>query len=457
MVTRSTALLGLLCVLLGFVVGTWPGLTKGLVLLVCFVVAFAYWLVSGVRLPNLVHTLSLACFGTVTFNAVRPLSVPIADILLIAALGLTLAIGISGKRLDRLIPGPIVIFTVLIAASTVTAEWLGSASSSAVVEGAQLIMATVGLIVLARHYGSTAGNLFLPSVLFVAGCAVSAAVALLEQLGVSAMDSVLTGQTSFPFNGRSRGLTVHPNQLGLASALAIPFAIYLWGELQDRGRALAGVSLVLLLGGVAASGSRAAVLAVLVVFGVAAYDFFRLGQSINLRSLAVILTGSVLVIGLLAAASPGLFDAGARLVSRTTGDSSTDIANADRAARFDNALSDIADNPIFGVGPLDSAAHSFPIQVLQATGLVGLVAFVLLFAFAAAQMRTYRVNSSFVAAVQRSAMAWLVAGLFHNGFTQRYFYIPLVFAAALSAVPTRTAGSDASLSSQLQDKSEAMI
>lgn len=245
--------------------------------------------------------------------------------------------------------------------------------------------------------------------LFVVSACISTFFGLLEFLGITDVASRLSGFSGFTYNGgRPASFTAHPNQLGLVSVLAFPFAM----ELFRRNRIWAP-SLLLLLTGVMISGSRTA-LAGLVVAAIV--TLWVRGTLTTTR----VLKGAVTLVLVGALATAAGVD-----VTLDRVFSSDDAVTEATEARTDSvrtALNDFKAHPLTGVG-FGGNAHSLYVQIVQGAGLLALAGFIW---FA---QRTLRVARSMRAhplamAAGASMATWLITGLVHPGLYERYLYIP---------------------------------
>jgi hypothetical protein len=249
------------------------------------------------------------------------------------------------------------------------------------------------------------------------GVCVSALVAVLDHRGFTAIGLRQLGFVDV--SGRMPGLSTHPNQLAVATALALPVA--LWWTLRGRRWGWASiVAIPVLILGVVATGSRGGLAGTLLA------AFLTMAVIPQLRRV-----GYWLVIPALAllVATNGL----TRFVADTRfGGSVATASNIDRAFRLAQARSDFDASPVFGVGMrFIQEGHDIYFQMLAATGLLGLVA---LLVYAAGALQCGRLNrDDLVARVMAVSFAmFLMMGAVQNNLLARYLYVPVGVLWALS-------------------------
>ncbi len=375
--TAQALAIGFVAIVLTAVALLSPFATKFAISVALVAAGTGFLAVRGISVEVFGQFATLAMFSTVTFNGFRPGGIPLADGLLIVALASLVVPNILKRGFEVTTGAPLVIFVATVGIAAVLGELFFPSGGSSLIEAGQLFLATAGISALAYRFAQRTGNLDQLILWFVLGCAFSAGLAILEQAGISSLSQQLTGNSSFLFTRRSSGLTTHPNQLGLASAMALPLAFYIRERYRGWQRVAGGASIVALSVGVLASGSRAAILAVALTFGLATIKSIRS----NDRSYDAGWTGVTICVGALVIFAvivwiPSIPDLLFRTIGRVVGDNSTEIANADRSERLATALAEIVDSPIFGAGFVDSAAHSWPVQIFQTTGVIGFIGLV---------------------------------------------------------------------------------
>ena len=216
--------------------------------------------------------------------------------------------------------------------------------------------------------------------------------------------------------GRSLGLTNHPNHLGFSMLLALGMAGGVAATRDLRQRIVVIASAPLLAWGVLASGSRAALL------GLAISCVVVVALSRRVRTPALV-AGSLIAVGL-ALALPGKIDSGPSALSRTLSPSQLEAnSSAAHAANIGTAIDRIAERPLTGHGLADPLTyHSVPLQLVVIAGLFGMLA-VLVAMIAAAKMISAASRPN-VSLIGRSSAAGLFGALcalvVSNQFFDRY-------------------------------------
>ncbi len=267
---------------------------------------------------------------------------------------------------------------------------------------------------------------------FLAGVAVSSLIALTDLTNLTHVSrnlTLATLQTGYQFdNHRETGLADHPNTLGLVCTIAVPFAVHFISD--SRRRWLPCIALVLLCGGVVASGSRGAQVAfptaVLVAILASPHKKKVVGW------LAATLTAAVLGgLTALTQLAPGILDK----LFRFDENRASVGSNAERAELHAQAWNDFKNYPVFGIGIKHiGEAHDIYLQMMSAGGSV-LVAGMLIYWFGT--LRTCwlakRSGEALGAYLIMSVIALLVIGLLENQLTDRFLYYAIGCAAALAA------------------------
>lgn len=258
---------------------------------------------------------------------------------------------------------------------------------------------------------------------YVLSASITSLFGVLHILGISDIASRITGFEGLPYNGgRVEGLSAHPNQLGFACALALPFNVYLCA----RNRRWV-VTMPLLAAGVMISGSRAGFIAFLLAS-------FILVVRRGRFSLPAITKGSAaLLVSFALASQLGLDAAMRRLVGAFPA-----VAQADeqRTEGLTAAIGDVLQYPLTGVG-FGSVPHNLYLELLQGAGILGLFGFLW---FAKRLLNT--AWSLWTEAPVRSAgitmAVWLITGLAQPGLYDRYLYFaPGIILAARGISRTR--------------------
>lgn len=283
---------------------------------------------------------------------------------------------------------------------------------------------------------------------WLVGSVVSAAVALTDEIGLTTISAHL-----LPFvdiGGRQAGLSVQPNHLAVAIAMAVPVAIWRAGQggLPGIG-ALAALGVM--AGGIVVSESRAGLGAAALAMGL------TLLATRRGRALLLPLTGigaGILVV--VAVAVPGL---AAQLAQRLrlAGADSAAASDSVRANILDQAVRDFSHSPLDGVGMLVVAqGHNIYLQLAAAGGVVLLLGFgvaAIGFFGEARQLLTRRGcappaaplderDRILAAALVVSVVTWFAAGAIQNQLTDVFLYVPYALLAGMAAAhpvsPART-------------------
>ncbi len=263
---------------------------------------------------------------------------------------------------------------------------------------------------------------------FVASAAISAFVGIVDVAGISIAPVDFIGE-------RSAGLTIHPNYLALNAALALPPAM-LW--LTRPGKwAIAGAGAVLvLLGGVFASGSRAGTIAALLAVALTVVALPKLRRSLPI---VVPVVGTALIALLLFTALGNQFVDQVRLGENDVFD--TAGSDQGRANAQQLAEDQIAEEPIHGAGfAFLGRAHDIYFELLATGGIIAMVAFlVFIGGLASCARRAWdSVCRPEVAVCALGIVVWLANGIFNNQLADRYLYVLPGILLALSIAATRS-------------------
>ncbi|HJR89652.1 MAG TPA: hypothetical protein VJ782_05775 [Aeromicrobium sp.] len=229
---------------------------------------------------------------------------------------------------------------------------------------------------------------------------------------VSAAYGLVTGIKSV--DGRYAGLTDHPNHLGLTSMFSVALVPFLLASSGRERRwlwiSIGAVNAV----GVWVSGSRAALLVLLVLLPV-----FPL---VSRSAAGLGLLGFAAGIGLLFA-DRLLNVEGGNALSRLLGAGSTTGSNAEREERIDTILATIREHPLLGSGFVHSwFAHVTYLEVMAAAGLFGLIGFC---AILLAADRTILTAPPPYNLLAYPAFGYTIVGFATNVLWDRYIWIPI--------------------------------
>lgn len=282
-------------------------------------------------------------------------------------------------------------------------------------------LALLVIPVLIAAVGTTPPRCRLLMDLWAAGAIINGIVGVLGLAGLHIASSAA-------IQNRSAGLTIQPNYLALTCVLALPMTMLWFG--RSRRYTIAGViGVASLLGGVYASGSRAGTVAAVLAIIVTIAAVPRLRP----RLLYVLpVTGMALVIIL--AFTP----TGHKILQQlrlSGGGSTTSGSNYQRSLVANVAWAQIKVRPLEGVGwGVVTGAHDIYLELLDAGGVIALVAF---FAFIGGMVASLRRalsgplrDEAVVCGI--AILAWLANGVFDNQVADKYLYVVpgLLFAIA---------------------------
>ncbi len=301
----------------------------------------------------------------------------------------------------------------------------------------KLELALVAVPVLVGAVAASFSRARLVGDLWLFSAVVSAGVASVDVLIGTRIGELATG---LPFAvGRGSGLAIHPNHLGLASAMALPLALAHATVPHHVRRMLGSAAAAVLVVGILASGSRANLLGAVVA--VALMLVFLRGAQAKLA------LGAIAVVMVVVVGSVVISAAGAQVVTleRLAGERGTLTSNSERKAKLDASVSDVMTHGLTGVGFATARdAHNLYLQMLQAGGIVGLTAFAV-FAYGAVRLgwrlsrepRAPPDGARLAAGLTVSLLVWLTTGLLQNAVNDRYIVVPLGVLLGLSLAVNR--------------------
>lgn len=266
---------------------------------------------------------------------------------------------------------------------------------------------------------------------WAAGAIVNGAEAVLDVAGLHLGPTAASG-------GRSAGLTIHPNYLALTCVLALPMAL-LWLGRSRKWSYAGGGGVLALVGGVAASGSRAGEVAALIAILATLFAVPRLRSQLRV---ALPLIGVALVVIIM------FTKTGSAILHqlRLGGSSDTSGSNYQRSLVNHAAWAQFKARPLEGVGyGVLGGAHDIYLQILDAGGVIGLVSFLTLIGGLAACLRSALSgplrDEAIVCAI--AILAWLANGIFDNQLADKYLYLVpgLLLAIARATALALSAGS----------------
>jgi O-antigen ligase len=372
----------------------------------------AYWLVLCCAFFAPLDSLRLGGFGGA------------ADAFLLAAFALLALQWTATRRPLRL--GPYVqtlLAALLLVVGGLVGTFFSPAATTSVANIARFTITVCGLPWAMAALVPSRRDVLRIAWAYVLGCTLSALVSM---------------TSASPVTGRSSGLSSHPNVLGMSSAFALLILLGLRDTLGPRRRLAALGVLALLLVAISRSGSRAAVV-ILVVGGLAYLAMSRRRRQLGVLLAAGVLLGTALLAGLY---EPDQESALGRVLYRSEGTLRSDEGRAELAA---TVLERIDDNLVTGSGfALATQAHNIYLQILDTAGLIGVLAFAALIAsILRAQLR--RRSDPLVAGALAMYLGYLAAGLFSNTLWDRWLWIPIVVGLAAAAT-ARTSAQQAAMS-----------
>jgi hypothetical protein len=418
------------------------------------------------RVPLVIAPLVLASL-TSTWPILKPLPGPLAlsDYLLALSLLITMPL-IVARSLPlaipqwMLIPGVVIPLCVLVGQIDPSPSWRAHRQQVQQLHPDSFTRALIWLAVLyivpmAIIAGALIDRRAVEWVMgaYVAGVAVSSAIAISDLLGRTHIAENLAyngfgKNTVYAWDGqRFSGLEDHPNHLGLSILISLPFVIYFMHKVRRRW--IPGIALLVLAGGLLASGSRGSqALSVLVVLGAV----LCLPRK---REIARIIAGSAL-----AAAGIGvvllftvLSEERSRLLRFTgTGAESARSGDAERWAFLRQGWLDWQMYPWFGAGLRHiNEAHNIYVQLLAAGGIVLALSMMTYFALVIRDCwRLSCYGNDFARFLLLSIATWLTYGVILDQLTDRELYFTIGCVAAL-VVTTTLSKSSASTGRTVDD------
>lgn len=371
-------------------------------------------------------TLAALAFLLLPLNAVRlSANATIGDLFLLALFVPFVARLATGRALRA--PSWLILAVALVAVSVVAQALEGLDLGTDVVPGVFLIVAMAGTPLLLSGAARRPGYREVLVVAWLLGSALATAAALLDASGLTAIGPILTG---FAWDGRYAGLTVHPNHLGLVAVMAFPVAVWWLNSRPERSTRVVGAALAgLLVLGVLASGSRAALISLLAVGAMSLLAQMR-NRNGSAISPLVLLLWCGLVVGAMTLMMPTTMGNGlARLLSQ----SDSAAANQDRLDVMAASLSSYYGSPLIGVGfSTVHWANNLALQSLQAGGLLTALGLAVYLVGAIVRgLRTSRVSDGLGTALALALLAWLVDGMFQNIIYDRFLFLPVALVLAL--------------------------
>jgi hypothetical protein len=286
---------------------------------------------------------------------------------------------------------------------------------------------------------------------YTIGVCISAAVGLSDLLGLTKISYWIGVGNDVA--ARQSGLTNHSVTLGLTCVISVPFALYFIFRMRYKWIPAAG--LLLLFGGVLASGSRgcqAAAILTCVVSLLVAPD--KRDGSFKFAIVTLGVSGIVLLVF----AELFVGDVLDQLFRFGDNTSNTGESDQSRTRLAQTAIQDFQQHPYAGLGlKWIVQAHSLPLQLLSAGGLILFFAVVTYWALILiSAIRLFTRGHTIARYLFVAIFAWLALGFVENQLTDRYLYYTVGCVAALTSLYlSRGASADGDEQSELDDESTA--
>lgn len=265
---------------------------------------------------------------------------------------------------------------------------------------------------------------------FTAGVAVSSLVAVMDLVGLTQIRTDLdTAAFSYSWSDRRfSGLSDHPNNLGYTILISLPFVIYFMSRMRYKW--IAGLALIIMAGGLLATGSRSAQglapLCILVAL-LCLPNKRAAARAVAATLVTMVGLGAVLLFTVLSERQSDVW--------RFSGDGAGGAgrANEARLTLFKQALNDWQTYPIFGAGIRHvTEAHNITLQLLAAGGVVLTAGMILYFGFILRDSwRLVRGGDFFARFLLISIATWLIAGQAGTYLTGPEMYYTVGCVAAL--------------------------
>lgn len=377
-----------------------------------------------------------AALATITFNGLSfGLDMTVADLFLLGA-GLVLLPQLLMKpHLRPAAPTWLIASACLLLVSGLVSSMDKVGPTDDLVPAIRFVVALfLAPLVIAVAAGHRA-RLPLMTTLWLLSAGTNGAVALSDSLGLTSIGPALTG---LEFQDRAAGLTVHPNHLALACAMALPVAVWHVSATRNlRGHSAYLALAIAIALGILASGSRAGIVA-----GMAGVVFVAFLRHRERNAVVLALVGGAAVILIVGFLSPSNSDQLLTGVQRLSGGESVGNSDATRLEYYRVAITEFAARPLTGNGfEVVRGAHDIYLQLLQAGGLIALAAFGL-FALGSLGLGVRLTREptlpngaqGLAAALTASIAVWLLAGLAQNQIYDRFLYVPVGLLLALSVI-----------------------
>ncbi|HKC29422.1 MAG TPA: O-antigen ligase family protein [Jatrophihabitans sp.] len=280
-----------------------------------------------------------------------------------------------------------------------------------------LPMAFIGAARIDKHAARRLG------IAFAMGAALSGWAATLDHFGANIGHLI----TKVPNVGsRQLGFTNHPNFLAAGMVLGIPFAFWLLASGNRRERIIGLVSMVGLLGGDYASGSRGGAVCAVLIIGVCVV----LHPKTRVHAPTIALAGLFLV-GAMIAVVPSL---GREILkaTRLAGNANTSGSDTVRALVGAQGVRDFRHSPIHGIGLQASFdASQVYLQELASGGLILFAAMQVYMGGAIISAWRFLKRNDMAMALLGSLLAVLALNYFEADLTDRFYYVPAAILVAM--------------------------
>jgi hypothetical protein len=365
-------------------------------------------------------------------SGVRAAGLAVSDVLLVAAVALTLPSFATGyRRFPVPIRPEVFVGLATIACGGVIGTFFAARPGASLAEMTRFVAASAGSVAAVALWAPRPAQLRWFCWFWLAGAVFNASWA------------IVVG----PVGGfRPAGLSTHPNHLGLVCMLGTALALGLALAERRALRPLAAAAIAPLLAAVLVSGSRAALLGLVVTVPVFAVLARRV--QVAVRALAVT---AVLAVGLLAGLAQVPDQSG---LGRLIGGTSAAESDVERAEHLSRSLARLEGHPLTGTGFESSReAHNVYLQIAVAAGPLGLLGFALV---ARSVLRTRTEartrgpasgDRALLAGLVAGYAGYLVAGAFQNLLWDRYLWlyvsVILVLGVTLAGEERRVDGTPA--------------
>jgi len=368
--------------------------------------------VLAVGPERLGHALMIAALFTAPMDDVRPVSA--VSFVTFSDLFFALGIGLLLPRILRnrvRFPSMYLLGAGLLLATGLVASLLAADQMVSLNGFSRLVAASIALPVAVAWWNPGDRTIDVMAGAYVAGMIVS--------VGVGLKDGPL-------MNDRYVGLTTHPNFFGLCGLMSLALLIHLLGRVPSHRHWIVYAAGAVCLLGVVESGSRAALLAFVVLVAV-----YPLVERSAMAGYAILIVGGLMVVvgGVLL----GSLGGGGSAIDRLKGDSTTAQSDHQRSGLLETGFHDFLRKPLTGSGFSDNplASHNVYLEVAVAVGVVGLVAWCLiLWSLVRPLFRTELARHR----LAYPALAFAFVALLTNGIWDRFVWAAVVLALLVDPV-----------------------